>query len=516
MITAPMLTLDRERIAIEQAMTRQAELMLSMLNATLPVLVRPHVVLKAKDDSASTDAKRYIYMPATFSGIDVLSPAFHWARTALLAHELSHWLQPCAEIDRVTETTGLNSNFVNVVMDIQGEALIASLLPYYNEHLTRLRWHVGKTNRQSYLTALKKPESGDDYFLQNAMTLSLLGRYVLDRSSSFYAEDQLDRTDVRKAHGKRWPYDPASRASERMSALLVTMNSAVMLRANDLPTLLGEIAMDYPELCQQEGSPFSVLGHGGYLPAELQELLKKFAEQEVERPQISFWEGDALGVRPATPEERRRANAMKLHFSTPKGAIEIMAPGRFDRMAALSGSPMPWTMEIRQDTGTSEMSDVVVAVDISGSMGGEKWAKAISAARSITLAVQAAGGDVRGLVFDENVWYARDYDSKLFFATSVAGLSLLEAHGWTSFEWLPYLWQQYPNHRVVIITDGGRLSDLAGIAHIPTRQRACTGAIVIPAGNAENMTHVAANVIEVSNLDLLAGAMTSVLPRRTM
>ena len=506
----------RKRIALEQAMTRQAELILSMLGANLPALIRPHVLLKEGADTASTDTKRYINMPADFDGIPTMKPEYAWARTALLAHELGHWLQPCDEIDQVQKDTGLSADFVNIVMDIQGEALIASLLPYYNEHLTRLRRYVGKKHRKAYADQAAASAKASS-FLGAAMSLSLMGRYVLYPTSPFYPNNWLEIIPI---HGKLWAYKKRSRVGKRMAELLRRMSYAAQIRALELPGFLREIARDFPDLCnEQEASPFSIpdSGHGGMPGGELLgKLLEELEKHKPQRPQISFWEGDALGIHPASPEENRRANAMQLHFSTPKGGIEIMAPGRFDRMAALGGSPMPWTMTIQDDAGTAKMSDVLVAVDISGSMQEPKWSMAISAARSITLAVKAAGGDVRGLVFDDQVWYAKGYNSKVFFASSVAGLSLLKANNLTSFEWLPFLWSKYPNHRIVILTDGGDYSDLSGITHIPARQRARTSAIVIPDGDAENMKVVAANVIEVSSLDLLAGAMTSVLPRRTM
>jgi hypothetical protein len=511
----------RKRIVLEQAMTRQAELILSMLGANLPVLIRPHVVLK-KADTASTDAKRYINMPSDYNGISTMELEFAWARTALLAHELSHWLQPCDEIEQVEKDTGLSHDFANVVMDIQGEALIASLLPYYNDHLTKLRRHTGRNNRKDYEASAKKSVKADNFF-GTIMSLAMLGRFVLYPDFSFYRD--FLTTSVRQLHGKLYPYGKNHKDASRVDSLLLRMNKARDIAAIDLPEFLREIAKDYPELCTQEKAPFPIPqdGHGGTpIPSG---LLDEFKKHKPRRPQISFWEGDALGHRPTTSEESKRANAMQLHFNTPKGGQKIMAPGEFDRMAALAGSPMPWTMTIKDDAGKTAMSDVLVAVDISGSMRGsfdgkdvnnEKWDTAISAARSITLAVKSAGGDVRGLIFDDQVWYAKGYESKVFFAASVAGLSLLKPNNMTSFEWLPYLWQKFPDHRVVIITDGGEPDDLSGIHHTPERQKARTSAIVIPWGNAENMKRIAANVIEVRSLDLLAGAMTSVLPRRTM
>jgi hypothetical protein len=501
-------TAIRQRIALEQALTRQAELILSMLGTSLPALIRPHVVLQDTAETASTDAKCYIYMPLEFDGIPTMKPEFSWARTALLAHELGHWLQPCDQIDQVTEDTGLDPDFVNVVMDVQGEALIASLLPYYNKHLTELREHVGQQSRGDYAKYAKEA-AADDKFLGAAMPLALIGRYVISPDLPFF-----EAYDVVRLYEKMWAYGAGDKAGDRMQELLERVSLAAEIKAIELPDFLRKIAQDFPELCNQQAAcPFPVFGHGG---SPNSSALQKFGEHEPSNWPVSFWEGDAIGVRPATQEEQRRANAMTLHFSTPKGGIEIMAPGRFDRLAALSGSPMPWTMHLQSDAGTEEMSDVFLAVDFSGSMNHGKWETALSAARSITLAVQAQGGDVRGLVFDHQVWYARQYDSKVFFASSVAGASLANPKGATSFTWLPLIWQEFPNHRVVIITDGGSSGDLNGIHHIPARQRARTGAIVIPEGDPENMKTVAANVIEVWFLDLLAGAVTSVLPRRTM
>ena len=512
----------RNRIALEQSMTRQAELILAMLGANLPALIRPHVLLKEDAKTASTDTTRYIYMPQDFIGISTMKPKNAWTRTALLSHELGHWLQPCDEIKEVEKKTGLNHDFVNVVMDVQDEALIASLLPYYNEHLTRLREHTGKKYKKAYIEqAFKSAKAGTKGFLGAAMSLALIGRYVLSPEASFLEGKRAEPT---VEYDRLWAYKPRSTVGKRMAQLLRIVASAAWMSSTLLPDLFRRIASEFPELCDKNASsPFKVpeSGHGG-MPGGAGEdgigkdLIEKFGHFQPEPPPIHFWEGDALGSRPPTQNERKRANAMNLHFSTPKGGLEIAAPGRFDRLEALRGSPMPWRMSIPDSAGKAKMSDVLIAVDISYSMNGHKWDMAISAARSITLAVRTAGGDVRGLVFDDQVWYAKEFDSKMFFATSVAGISLLEAHENTSFAWLPFLWSKFPNHRVVMITDGGESSSLAGISYVPTRQRARTSAIVIPEGKPENMKIVAANVIEVSSLSLLAGAMTSVLPRRTM
>jgi hypothetical protein len=187
----------RKRIALEQAMTRQAELILSMLGTSLPVLIRPHVVLKDTAETASTDAKRYINMPYDFDGIPTTEPEFAWAQTALLAHELSHWLQPCAEIDQVQKEAGLDPDFVNIVMDVQGEALIASLLPFYNKHLTALREHVGQKHQGNYAEYAEKAAANDN-FLGVAISLALTGRYVIFSDQPF-----LDAYAILRTYGKK-------------------------------------------------------------------------------------------------------------------------------------------------------------------------------------------------------------------------------------------------------------------------------------------------------------------------
>lgn len=479
-----------------------------MLGASLPYTIRPNVLLR-EAETASTDGQNFIWLPPEYLGHSLLVSGFDRIRSALLAHEISHWLQPLDEIRQVEKETGLSHEFVNIALDIQGEALIATLVPNYQRHLTATRRLTAKTMRDDYLAGIRECHQTKNFF-GLVISLGLLARYVLFPSRSFLSPKACGL--LIQSLGKASPFVVRDM---RMDNLFKRMDLASSLRAVELPKLLRAIARDFPELCTDQAPPFKIpLGGGSETSEGLGKLLDSFQLAQPEPPPISFNEGPAVGYTPLSREEQARANAMSLHFASPQGGIEIMAPGQFDRLAALGGSPMPWTMTMQADTAQKPMPNLFVAVDISGSMGNNQRRQALSAARSITHAVQQQGGDVRGLIFNHFAWHTKAFDSRIFFAESVAGLSLSKSGGGTSFSWLPLIWQDFPNHWVVLLTDGD--SGFDGIHHIPERRRKQTGAIVIPPGDANNMLTVAANVVEVTDLRLLAGAMTSVLPRRSM
>ena len=503
----------RQRVALEQSLTKEVNLLLSMLGASLPATIRPNVLLRERD-TASTDGQHFIWLPPEHLGRSLLASGFDRTRSALLAHEISHWLQPLDAVIQVEKETGLNHDFANVVLDIQGEALVETLVPNYKKHLTALRRQTAQVYRDEYLAGMQKTFTDGDFF-GLVMSLSLLARYVLHPSTSFLPLDFWGKPDYESLHKMLGNASPFRKQDKRIEELFARLTEAGFLSSAQLPDFLREIAKDYPELCTPEASPVKIpLGDGTAFEGLGKDLLAPFQHLRPSPPPISFNEGPLAGYKAPSNQEQARANAMKLHFATPRGGIEIMAPGRFDRMEALRGSPMPWTMTLTDQQAAKPMPDVFVAVDISGSMSGEQWRMALSAARSITLAVQAEGGDVRGLIFNHFAWHAKGFDPMVFFADAVAGLPLDEASGGTSFAWLPLVWQDFPYHRVVVLTDGD--SGFHGIHHIPDRRRKETAAVVIPPGSPDNMLTVAANAVEVADLRLLAGAMTSVLPRRTM
>jgi len=89
----------------------------------------------------------------------------------------------------------------------------------------------------------------------------------------------------------------------------------------------------------------------------------------------------------------------------------------------------------------------------------------------------------------------------------------------TRFGWLPEVWQRYPDHQVLVLTDGaGSLP-----AYIPDSCRARTSALLIGLENYSDEQRedvrsiaeaIAGKVVEVPSLDDLAGVWATLIPRR--
>ena len=201
-----------------------------------------------------------------------------------------------------------------------------------------------------------------------------------------------------------------------------------------------------------------------------------------------------------------------------------MAPGCLDRMAALRDQPVPYSMQCQRSTRLKDsgVRRIVLAADWSVSMEGPPWLATLAAAQAITLALRSDGGDVRGLLFAGSAWHTADFDADaLFFARALGGgVDLGKAEGSTTrFGWLPEVWQRYPDHQVLVLTDGaGSLP-----AYIPESCRARTSALLIGLENYSDDQRedvrsiaeaIAGKVVEVRSLDDLAGIWATLIPRR--
>jgi len=162
-------------------------------------------------------------------------------------------------------------------------------------------------------------------------------------------------------------------------------------------------------------------------------------------------------------------------------------------------------------------------VDWSGSMGvndNAPWKAALQAAQAIALAIRSTGGDVRAAVFAEQLWHAPDFSAELLFATSLSSISLIEARGEdTDFSWLPHVWQTFPTHRVVLLTDGNGYPPKA---ILPSgRKRTSAVLLQVRRNLSQNVSQIEATIqsfassfVHVDNLRELAAAWALLIPRR--
>ncbi len=211
---------------------------------------------------------------------------------------------------------------------------------------------------------------------------------------------------------------------------------------------------------------------------------------------------------------KRMAQRLEIRFKNPKGSMAIQAPDRLDLHAAIRQDPCPFRMDMPSRLSGRPLPKVVLALDHSGSMKYEKWNVAHAAAQAITLAVQAVGGDVRVLVFDTRSWHLPDYGPSILEADELIrddGRKLLDNPSWnTGFSWLPEVWAAYPDHLVIMLTDGEGYPP----AYVSKADRSRTSAVVIPDGSPNQAAIVAERVVVIQDINALPGVFSSLIPRQ--
>ena len=88
-------------------------------------LLRVGVVISEEEETASTDGRIRIWMPTRFHGVTVAENLP--VAIGLLAHEVSHFLQPLDAIDRVEQEEQIPHWLSNIALDIQGESPLPRL-----------------------------------------------------------------------------------------------------------------------------------------------------------------------------------------------------------------------------------------------------------------------------------------------------------------------------------------------------------------------------------------------------
>jgi hypothetical protein len=206
------------------------------------------------------------------------------------------------------------------------------------------------------------------------------------------------------------------------------------------------------------------------------------------------------------PQAARVAPLIQTRFDMPRGAIEIVAPGRFDRLEAARGN-LPYRMSVVTPGGDTPAPNVVIAVDVSSSM---YWTKgkiqsARTAAQAVALAVTRAGGKVLGLLFDDGAYVSPARDSAPLFAP----LAVWPTNGGTSFAFLGQIWRDYPDYRVIVVTDG---DGCVPPATEPDRER--TVGVVIPGNDRpEVIAQVCSRVVKLEQLQKLPQVLAVLMPR---
>jgi hypothetical protein len=512
-----------------EVLTRQAALMIDMIIPGASRVYRPAVLL-SNEETASTNGSLWIRMPLDFLGLNFPSKRVEAAPIwlGLLAHEFGHWLQPLKEVDTVAEELHVPHWFVNILLDIHGEALVAGLFPALTVPLTAQRSHIASRMANEYKTQLKAA----DNFLDALQVYALYYRFCSRPSRSWGYYTPSPRQPA--------PDGVPHKVGQRIRSCADMLGLVEYQRLWELPGFLREIVAAYPELIMPpgestgggkdgDGSAGGKLSGGGLEAGgsstssggDILGTLKKMLGGKIpdvtpsDAERVSCTPQEYVGppgkVNPPPAEAVRLANKLTVRFQTPKGRLSVPAPGRLDRIAALHQDPMPFRLDLPSRFSDQPSPKVVLHVDHSGSMGKAKWDHALLAAQAIALAIRRAAGDVRVTLFEGNYHHAPNYSADVLFCGYFANLSMKEADGNnTSFAWLPVVWMQFPDHIHILLTDGE--GDLPFL--VSERDRKRTFAIVIPDGKPEQIAPVAAKVVVVQDLDRLSGVFAFLAPRQ--
>jgi|GEM_PF-1173389 len=486
------------------------DLVVTLLMEDVARVSVPTVVM-AEDDTASTNGKSYVRMPNEFLGVPIQNQMSN--AIGLLAHEIGHWLQPLDEIIEVEKATRLDHDVVNLLLDVQLEENIARIMPLFKSNLISVRNDIGSQHKKEYIDGLKKAEVEKD-FLSASINGLLLGRFCRDTSHS-YSTNMLSNVK-----------------DKRLVGFLQDASAFMEAHPTHLPKMLHSIASRYPELCQSQDRTGSANSEGEGI-AKVEHINPTSAVSsgnvdELKRFLLSailIYQGSAdsksleerlYGLIPPTPDVISASRRIQRRWEVPRASGSVMGPGRMNRLAAVRGDPIPF--DVPQSVGkTKPKVQVVLVADWSGSMQGFPWYETRRAAQAVTLAIRSVGGDVRGAIFEDYLMHTKDFSAEIFFSTRVGNLNISDAQGnYTSFGWLPLIWQKFPKHRVVLLTDGNGMTPHA----VPVSCRKRTSAILLKVNDGRIRLQVenavnkfAERFVHVNNLDEIAAAWSLVIPR---
>ena len=485
----------------------------SALLGDLASFLSPKLII-SKEDTASTDGRTWIRLPEEFLGIRLGETRSVQVFIGLLAHEVGHWLQPLKAIEAVEQKTGLNHDILNIILDVHLEHIVPVIFPLFAAPLEAVRTVVRDAHKLDYEKGYKEAQT----FLEAADYAMLFGRFCVDTELSFsspYALIQRKATRSRKVDGSR------------MNNLVERVAHLTSYLREDLPGYIEQLAQDFPELCQQSISfeitnPLDSLVSGGDGMDIVRTLLEdlKVGADEASAHVI---EEKSIGRNPASAETVAVSRQLQKRWDVVRGCGVIMAPGRLNRLSAVRGDPMPFTMPAPIKGKQAPQTKVVLIVDWSGSMNVNEsapWKAALQAAQAIALAIRSTGGDVRAAIFAENLWHAPNFSADILFAASLGSISLIEARGEdTNFSWLPHVWQVFPDYRVVLLTDGNGYPPKA---ILPSGRKRTSAVLLQVRKNAppnlaqieDTIQSFASSFVHVDNLSELAAAWALLIPRR--
>lgn len=467
--------------------------------------VKKDVSVSWKDeDKHYTDGQSYIVLSRHWFGKDISLRSKENMKilTGIIQHEVIHWLQDIPQIEATRRMTGLGKTASNIVDDAQGERLIWHILGKKSlKCLIAVRRLIKKNTIEDVISGITGAPD-----LSDALDIMFFARFRTI-TNPFMFRPKNTKTLV------------ASAKSQRGLQLVAYIKNRLPLDPKCLPQFEEDLAKDFPELCKPDDPnknqpcvmPSS--SSSGFTP----EQRSKAQATAYGRSRVYYISQTRS---PALPGATALAAKLRMKLDRAPAVKTINAVGDIDRRALARGNPIPFRYAIGTDKEIGR--SVVICVDHSGSMFGgisgspktkklrgedtyiriekgphdsssDDISKALIVAQATALAVKAEGGRVIGVVFGDYALMNSGPDKEAILFPSHS--HEIMGNG-TSFLWLNWIWNEYPEHKIIVVTDGaGEVP-----AQVDEKHRARTTVINIAGQTNPEMDKIAANVIVLSEI----------------
>ncbi len=540
---------------ISQSLQSAAGTILSVLAPAASRIARMAVHFREDADSASTDGNLVIHMPRAFAGAAIPDDAP--VTLGLLAHELGHWVQPLDAITEIARSRGAPHWLANIAMDIHGESFVQGTFPALCGPLAATRKAVKQAMLARYRSDLADAVARRD-FPDMALQAALIARFgwparawTPPQRNELRAPDRIHNflLAMERFLAQRTPPDelPAAFASLLDDFPELTRpegrqgqgagsreQGALGDGSQETAGAPGDGAGDDqgasgagdgegdPDDADATGQPASGAGlgesEGDSLPAYAEtdaDDLGRILRQEMQATARGYTpvtedELRTCSLRPSPPDPHalRLARTLQPRFQSPRGSLEVAAPGRLDRLDMARGAAIPLRMALPGREAPAPQ--LILAIDLSASMfigRGEKARQARIAAQAVALAVKDAGGQVVVILFNSHGYVAAEADDRLAF------LSFSDMHsgfrGGTSFAFLDRAWRRWPQHQVLVLTDGDGY-----MPHALPADRERTAVLLIDSDL--DVSPMAARAVPLASLDKLATVFALLIPDRRL
>lgn len=506
---------------------------------------RPTVRIDPRCPTAYTDGRNVITLPAGFLGHPVVDDV----AVAITAHEIGHWFQDLKAVDNWLSGRPQTAHpAANIMLDIALEARIATVIPSLERSLRGLAAIV---KVHSAVNPVSIPADAD----AGAKMLSALfaGRFadwpagksgnakideLIKLARSMASMNLLDEATIVRAFDNAAKIAPelfcnADQNAAKNGSQKGGQNGGQKGQKNAAQNGQQNAAQNGQQDGQQDGQQNDdqdSAQNGDANSGSTDELIDQIEAVSSARGNLSGSQQDAIeraaneanvtisknnGVadslvafadKPAKSSTLSIASKLQPQFIRPRIRADVVGPGRIDRRALARGEMFHKTT-IDVKGGSSNAQNVVICLDCSGSMSwGEhsRWGIAAEATEALSIAIRRAdeANHVAIMTFDDGLIRQQRPSSNGILHERPRGLG-------TTFTWLPRIWAEFPNHTVIVVTDGhGDLPECT----IKPSDRARTAVLGIKC-DVGHMKPVADRCKAIANLDELPAAMSALVPR---